>query len=778
MLFFVALYYARQANANAKRANDFAKAADARHRRADDNAKKAHANAELAGKDRDRAKTEETHAKDSETKAIKFAKQGLARGMASDAWGYMDTDPDLSVNLARKATDLAQQAARNEHPDRRGVAVSEQVLRFALRDSRVRSIMDERHVGGVTVATYNRASTRRLVVTAGKDGNAWLWKASDGSPWAFEKLDSVHVPLDRAADSKAAESAKAGRKPADSPADPMPINAAVFGPYEDLDHTRIVLACGDPDKPAAPGEALVWFPDAPEARRKVALNNGGSIKHGPVLTAAFSPGGELVVTGGLDGTVRVWEALTGKLRATLTGGNTAGPVNAVAFHPRSTEWIAVASGNQGADTNSANLKFNVPAAGANGPGALLWKWESPQESSQNVIPLSSQQGAAAAIAFSLSGNHLATAGTDCLVRVWDTTRAPALSSDLPAPLLLRGHTGALSSVAFSPDGALIVSAGRDQTARVWDSDTGFLVSTLRGHNAWIYRASFGGFGSHGPKGQFIVTASFDGTSRVYEARTGVLYASLLGHREGVRFADFSPDARTVVTAGDDGTARVWEVEPRPVSEFRGPDAQLSIAAFSHDGHFVISAGLDCQAWIWEASASGRGRQKPRAILAGHTGPLSDAGFSPDDELVATASFDGTARVWEWRKEVTATTGPRILRNHNDQVTGVAFSPQKVDLPREGPTWLVVTAGRDGTLRVWNSRTGVELHEDNPMGGYTTWLRSAVFSPDGRQIVAAGEGVRRFKFMPACGAVFLEWANDSGGEARRRLSAIPNTRTSP
>ena len=100
------------------------------------------------------------------------------------------------------------------------------------------------------------------------------------------------------------------------------------------------------------------------------------------------------------------------------------------------------------------------------------------------------------------------------------------------------------------------------------------------------------------------------------------------------------------------------------------------------------------------------------------------------------------------------------------MTGVAFSPRKVNLPGHGAIWLLVTAGQDGTMRIWNSRTGEELHRDRRIQGYTTWLTDAVFSPDGTQIVAPGEGVRQLEPQSPGGAVLLEWSNDSGKEVRR------------
>ena len=122
-------------------------------------------------------------------------------------------------------------------------------------------------------------------------------------------------------------------------------------------------------------------------------------------------------------------------------------------------------------------------------------------------------------------------------------------------------------------------------------------------------------------------------------------------------------------------------------------------------------------------------------------------------------MDKTARLW------LADGTPRaVLRGHRDRVYAAAFSPDG--------RWLL-TASRDGSMRVWQRPTGpapagspaggVVLQDFLPLPADLGGVADAIFTPDGHYAMGA--------YWQNAALVWRLWREDAEAPPRERVRLI-------
>ena len=436
-------------------------------------------------------------------------------------------------------------------------------------------------------------------------------------------------------------------------------------------------------------------------------------------------GRAVIVSGGRDGTVRVWDLATGRPVGEPLRGHDGG-VWSVAVGERDGRAVIVSGGNDGT--------------------VRVWDLATGRPVGE---PLRGHDGGVWSVAVGEWDGRavIVSGGRDGTVRVWD------LATDRPVGEPLRGHDGGVSSVAVGErDGrAVIVSGGNDETVRVWDLATGRAVGEpLRGHDYLVRSVALGELDGRA----VIVSGGEDGTVRVWDPATGrPVGEPLRGHVGVWSVAVGKWDGRAViVSGGGDGTVRVWDLATgQPVGEpLRGHDGLVrSVALGELDGRAVIvSGGEDGTVRVWDP-ATGRPVGEPLrgyggGVLWDHDGGVWSVAVGERDGRAVVVSGGGgeTVRVWD-----LATGQPvgKPLRGHESvDLWGHGGGVWSVAVGERDGRAVIVSGGGDGTVRVWDLATGQPVgeplrgHESEDLWGDGGGIWSvAVGERDGRAVIVSG-----------------------------------------
>jgi len=414
---------------------------------------------------------------------------------------------------------------------------------------------------------------------------------------------------------------------------------------------------------------------------------------------SFAPDGKLLASSSVDGTIKLWEVPSARLRLAI------------------------------------NTKLELPSCICFSPDGKQLVWGT----SEGLIPfwnigedrleasLHGHTGQVQSVTFSSEGGLLASGGLDRTVRLWNVKTGTQMT--------IGEHEWPVLDVAFGEKSNALVSIDTGNSIRFWDLLTGSLRETLDhvALNVSRHYNSVDGYVHFAPHAA-SVAIGVENEVLVYDIMAGSVLR-LHTHKDQVSSVEFSPDGRWLASGSRDQTIMLWNTQDNTVAHIYTGESLVQGIAFARGGQTLASSANDGTLKLWDVPPNQHLHR-----LAGHTGTVHCVQYSRDGRKLASSGEDFVIRVWD------TSTGKLIqqLQGHTGIVASVAFHPAGHQL---------ASVSHDKTLKIWDLQNGdcmrpVEAHDD--------FVNTVAYSPEGRYLAtgSGGQSEHTVKLWDAATGDFL------------------------
>lgn len=273
---------------------------------------------------------------------------------------------------------------------------------------------------------------------------------------------------------------------------------------------------------------------------------------------AMVPWDDILVSGGCDRDVRVWNMSTGASVHTLRG------------HTSTVRCLKMSNANT-AISGSRDTTLRV--------------WDLPSGTCTSVL-----MGHQASVrCLEIHGDLIVSGSYDTTAKIWSISTGQCLRT-------LQGHFSQIYAIAF--DGQRIATGSLDTSVRIWNPHDGTCQAILQGHTSLVGQLQM--------RASTLVTGGSDGSVRVWSLASYTPIHRLAAHDNSVTSLQF--DDSRIVSGGSDGRVKIWDLNSGVlIRELSQPAEAVWRVAFERERCVVMaSRGGRTVMEVWDFTPPGEG----------------------------------------------------------------------------------------------------------------------------------------------------------------------------